>query len=286
MPTKLVCPICGKEFECNGDHEGPHDFVGEIVTCSPTKGAIHVFVNDNLNTPVRGVKVHCEKKGSGDTDGIGYAFFEQLDEDTYTTSVSLEDSDSEVKSDYYMTTRDSVKAKVSPGKITLVQFALVKYAPMHVVLERTDGEKELPRATFHVESDGHKPDPSSKEAEEGQADFEKCKPTESYTVRCELHEDDKKNFQLVKEATRDQRVTSVKLTTVVFQVEPRFWIDLVLEDPTDEALTGTFALHQEALESSASDVGRVIKHVSGLARGTVDVEKVTLSESREFESLT
>jgi hypothetical protein len=220
MPTHLVCPICGKEFECNEPHEGPHDHeLAPVEKCPVTKGSIYVLVKDNLHKGVPKVKTYC--KGDTTTDDLGFAFFEQLDAGSHETRIELDESDEPVRSGYYITTRTSTTPKVEPGKITMVEFVLNGYATLRVTLERTDGETKLPRATVDVRSPKHTPDEPSKAPENGKAEFQKLKPTELYTVVCTLHEDDRKNFKLEKAEHTAQTVTSTKPTDVAFRVVPR-----------------------------------------------------------------
>lgn len=285
MPTHLVCPICGKQFECNDPHDAPHDHeLAPVAKCPVTKGAIYVLVKDNLNKGVPKVKTYCN--GDATTDGLGFAFFEQLDEGSYETRIALDESDEAVKSGYYVTTRTTTTPRVEPGKITMVEFVLNGYATLRATLERTDGKEPLPRARVEVASSGHTPDEPSKTPENGKAEFGKLRPTELYTVRCTLHDDDRKSFGLEQAEHAGQKVTSANPTDVLFRIVPRYWVDLVLEDPKDEALKGSISLRQSDKRSAADDVGRDVKHVADLEPGTVDIEDVVLPESREFVSIT
>ena len=292
MPIQLVCPLCGDELKCEKAHEGPYDVPPEIVKCAPTKGGLHVVVRDNHQKGVPGVKVYSDGsgKGNGDsTDDLGFAYFEQLPAKDYPTRIVLDESAKDVREGYYTETRVSVSAEVKAGQITMVEFALIKYATMLVILERKDKKSDLPGATFEVTSDKHKLAEPSKPAQDGKAPFEKLKPTALYTVKCKLDEKDEKNFQLVenKDVEADQKVTSAGPNEVVFLVEPRFWVDLVLQDLEDDKVKGTFRLKQPGTRVEAAGVGRDVKHRPGLESGTVEIEGVQLTtESREFVELT
>ena len=215
------------------------------------------------------------------TDKLGFAFFDQLPAEPYTTSINVEGSSEKVRSNYYATVRISVPATVTPGKITVIEFALNEYGKMLVKLERTDGGTDLPKATFTVSSLKHTPKAPVKPGE-----YEQLKPTETYTVRCELDEAFRKDFKLEEAEMTGQTVTATKLTTVVFPVTPRYWVELALVDPKDEGLTGTFRFSQKAKEPQTADaVGRAFRHVPDLLPGTVDVLDVVLAESQEFASI-
>ena len=195
MPIQLVCPLCGDELKCEKAHEGPYDVPPEIVKCAPTKGGLHVVVRDNHQKGVPGVKVYSDGsgKGNGDsTDDLGFAYFEQLPAKDYPTRIVLGESAKDVREGYYTETRVSVSAEVKAGQITMVEFALIKYATMLVILERKDKKSDLPGATFEVTSDKHKLAEPSKPAQDGKAPFEKLKPTALYTVKCKLDEKDEK----------------------------------------------------------------------------------------------
>jgi hypothetical protein len=276
MPVTLVCPICGKRFECDGKHEPHRDDLAAAVKCPLNKGSIHVFVKDDAGNGVTGVAT----KSSGHTEtDLGFAFFDRLDAGAYPTSIDLGASVSEVASGYYTISDTGVTAKVEPGKITLVEFALIRYGAIRAVLKGTDDAGVLARVEFKVNG-------SSSPTKEGKADFDKRKPTEDHTVTCALGPQDTKNFKLVKAEEPDQKVRSARTTEVVFQVTPRYWVDLVLVDPKDDKLTGAFSLLQGADPVDASDVGADVKHVPDLKSGTVDVKGITLLESREFVSIT
>jgi len=283
MPTYLVCPICEKQFECTGPHEGPHDVLTVVKKCPVTKGAIYVNVKNTAQTGVQKVKTFC-KDSPDSTDPAGFAFYERLDVGAYSTRIDLDASDKTVKDRCYATARTSVNAKVQAGKITIVEFVLNRYADLLVRLERKDGESDLPRATFSAKSSGHTPDrPETKEHE---AKFRKMKPTEVYTVQCDLHKDDAKNFRIDRVKDTNVTVNPDKLSEVVFQVQPRYWIELALKDEKDSGMKGEISLKHSASDSyDADDVGTEMKHVLDLKPGTIDVEGVTLAVSREFESL-
>ena len=143
MPIQLVCPLCGDELKCEKAHEGPYDVPPEIVKCAPTKGGLHVVVRDNHQKGVPGVKVYSDGsgKGNGDsTDDLGFAYFEQLPAKDYPTRIVLDESAKDVREGYYTETRVSVSAEVKAGQITMVEFALIKYATMLVILSAFTGE--------------------------------------------------------------------------------------------------------------------------------------------------
>jgi len=285
MSTHLVCPICGQEFECKGPHDGPHDVLSPMGKCPLEKGGIHVFVKDNFHNGVPKVKTVCNKTEPV-TDRQGFAIFDQLPEATYTTAIDVEGSEDDVSSKYYASTRISVQAAVKPGKITIVEFALNEYGAMLLKLERTDGESELPPAKFTVSSLNHAIMDPTRPAAKGQAEYKQLKPTELYTVACELHEDSRKNFKLEELEKAGQTVTAAKVTPVVFRVTPRYWIELALIYPKNDKLTGSFQLGQQGQEARETDpVGREFLHVPDLQPGTVDVLDVVLPKSLEFESL-
>ena len=283
MSTHLVCPICGGQFECKGPHEKPHDMLSPVKECPLGKGSIHVFVKDSLNQGVPNVRTYCS--GDERTGALGFASSEPLDAGDYPTSIALDESGENVKSNYYSSTRTSVTAKVQAGKITMVEFALNKYAAMLVRIERTDRGSELPPADFEV-GGSHTPDEPTKPAAKGMAEFSKLKPTELYTVKCKLREEDQKNFKLEKDTQTGQKVTSARLTEVVFRLEPRYWVDLALVDPKDDTVKGSFSVEQSGDTKPANDVGREAKHIPDLKAGKVDIAGITLPESREFVKLT
>ena len=284
MSTHLVCPVCGKPFEC-GPHEGDQHVLSPIQECPVKKGALYVFVKDDRGDSIPKAKTYCGSNSFG-TDSHGYAFYEQLDADKYPTKVVVEESDKSVSSNYYAVHRTSLNPAVQGGKITMVEFVLHRFGDMLVKLERTDGKSDLPRASFQVSGLNHSPDPSSKDDEKGQASFPKLKPTESYSASCALSsQDDLKNFKLVEDQKPDQKVKADQVTEVIFKVDPRFWIDLSLVDQTNNNLTGQFALKQDGKNITEKDVGGDIHHVPDLQSGKVEIEEITLSDSREFVSL-
>src|SRR5690242_20192098 len=141
MSTHLVCPICGEQFEC-GPHDRPTDETLEpMASCPLKKGAIYVFVKDDLGAPVGKVITHCGELDATGTDKDGFAFYEQLEAGPYPTSISLEESDILVKDPHYTFVRTSVSATVQQGKITLVEFQIHRYATLDVEVKRTDNQK-------------------------------------------------------------------------------------------------------------------------------------------------
>jgi hypothetical protein len=290
LSSHFVCPVCGKPFEC-GPHPGPQNVISTIQECPLKKGAIYVFVRDDLGRHIAGVKTLCSARPESkpNTDPEGFAFFEQLDENTYTTSIDLGESVDNVRDNHYAVFRTSIETPVQKGKITLVEFVLHLYADMLAKLVRTDGKSEpLPRANFGVGGDSHTPDPASKDHQQGQAPFPKLKPTANYTVVCKLlSEDDAKNFKLAVDQQADQRVKAGQTTEVIFKVEPRFWIDLALIDKKDDTLKGNFALKPKAGNNiAAQDVDANMRHIPDLQPDTIDIEELTLTDSREFVDLT
>ena len=285
MATHLVCPICGKEFECKGPHEGPHDVQSPITECPLQKGSIYVFVKDSAQEHVPNVKTFC-KSDEDETDKSGFAFFQQLSKDTYETRIDLEKSDDKVKNKYYATARVSVPAKVEPGKITVVEFVLNRYADLLVRLKGKEEDSPLPKAKFDVRSSGHTPDVPVQDAVKGKAEYKKLKPTETYTVKCELDKEDSKNFKIDRTEQTKVTVNPDKEKEVVFLVEPRYWIEVALKEEKESGIKGKFSLKHSAGDNyNAEDVGSEMKLVEDLKPGMMDVEGVTLDESREFASL-
>jgi hypothetical protein len=283
MSTHLVCPICGKQFECKGPHEGPHDVLTTVGKCQVDKGAIYVNVKDTAGNPIPGVKTFCGKNDDS-TSSAGFTSFEKLDAGPYPTRIDLDASGTTVTGKYYATLRTGVTAQVEAGKITMVDFILNRYANLSVRLERQDGEKDLPRAKFSAQSKAHTPDPP--EATDQQAQYKKMKPTETYTVRCDLNQEDAKNYQIDRVEDANVTVSPDKLSEVVFQVKPRYWIEIAVQDAKDSGMKGKFSLkHSGGRSYNADDVGAEAKHVPDLEQGTMTVESVTLTASREFAGL-
>ena len=290
MSSHFVCPVCGKPFSC-GPHPGPENVISTIQECPLKKGAIYVFVRDDLGRHIPGVKTLCSAcpNVTPNTDPEGFAFFEQLDASTYDTAIELSESEESVRSKHYAAFRTSVTATVEKGRITLVEFVLHLYAEMLVKLERTDGKVgPLPQANFGVDSSAHTPDPASQDHKEGGTPFPKLKSTANYTVACKLlNEEDTKNFKLVLDQQTDKTVSANKVTEVIFKVEPRFWIDLALVDKKHDALKGNFTLKPQTGNTiAADDINATVRHVPDLQPGTIDINEITLTDSREFVSLT
>jgi hypothetical protein len=285
MPTNLVCPICGQEFECNGAHDGPHDVLEPIKKCPLSKGAIYVFVRDNRQLGVPKAKIYCEgsQEKEADTDSQGFAFFDRLDPAPHPTRVQVDKSDESVQNGYYATVRTSVTPKVEAGKITMVEFALNAYGTLVAILQPTDDIGDLPPVTFEVSSPNHTPEESSKPATKDRAQFGKLKPTELYKVSCKISQDHLKSFKLEKDVEPEQKVTSAKPTEVIFKIARRHWVDLLLKDPKDDKLTGAFSLQQAGLAGQvAKGIGIAVQSITDLKPGTIDIEGVDLAESREF----
>lgn len=281
MSTHLVCPICGKQFECDEPHEGPHDVLTTVKPCPQVKGAIYVYVLDNRQEGASGVKTHCGTQAAT-TDPQGFAGFEQLEAGPYATRIALDESDDEVQAKYYVVTRTATKPTVEPGKITLVEFVVNRHADLRVKLAWAEGDGELPRARVAVDGPCDEPE---RTVEGGKAEFKRLRPTETYKVACALHDDDARDFALEQAERTGVTVTATRTTELVFRVARRHWVDLALVDAEDGALKGSVKLVQGDADLAVGDVGGEATHVADLKPGTVDIDGVTLPESREFVAL-
>ena len=291
MSTHLVCPICGKQFECGPHERGSDQRLEPVQGCPLKKGAIYVFVKDDLGAPVGKVITHCGDKKPVGTDKEGFAFYEQLDEGKYPTSISLEESDVLVQDPHYTFVRTTVTATVNVGKITLVEFQLHRYADVQVEVKRTDNQKLVSDVAIRVDADESADNPPKQDEnslESGPVSMPKFKPTGVYTAKIALVKVHEKKYKISGKSEQPGiKVKAGAPNKIEFLVDPIFWLKLaVVEGKT--GVPGTITLQQSgkgAADHPTQNDGTL--EFDELEAGAMTVNKVdTTAGDYEFASIT
>jgi hypothetical protein len=288
----LVCPICGDKVQCSGSHSAIQPELTSVITpCPLKKGAIYVFVKDDRGKGVEGVHVTC--KGTPPSDSEGFAFFDPLEDGrSYLTSIDLVPTPT-IASKYYIFSQSKIKAPVSAGRITLVEFQLNRYVPLNVAVRRSDKKqiyvKDVPINVSTVTPEAAPPKPDANSTDSGPVIFDRLKQT-TYKAVIQLTGTLQDDYTIEGKSEDQCAVAADKENLLEFFLLPAAWIRFKVVDEGDQALNGTVKLHlqqagEEKKEKPAENDGTA--YVDKLEPGSkVNVLSVEVPERYELISLT
>jgi hypothetical protein len=259
MPSHLVCQICSTTYECKCEKTGESEKLDLVTDCALKKGAIYVFVKDDRGKGVGGVKTKCVGKKETkefNTDPEGFAFYEQLEVDSYPVSMNLEGSELEVRDPHYVIARKEVTATVLKGCITMVEFQIHRYAKVESVVRIKGKGDYFGKATIKMDASAlldHLAEPSKPSLDTASIFFQKVRPTGTYTAAIEIEKDQQKKYRVVGDPSKPVgKVTPEGPNKVEFEVELVYWIQIQVFEG-EKLVAGKALLKQEGKDEETKE---------------------------------
>ncbi|MDX2152986.1 MAG: hypothetical protein SFV54_19745 [Bryobacteraceae bacterium] len=283
------CAVCGRELVCTNPHPGNPPQVGSVQQdCPIRKGAIWIYVKDDTGTGVAAVEV--EAAGiTKPTDPTGFAPFDPLDENTYTTKVKSLGGKSD---SHYVHSADSRDVTVSAGKIQMVTFELARYSTLKVIIKRTDKQNnngyQDADVSLAAALPAQAPVPApGKTGADGTFVFQKVKKG-TYDVTAALKGGDQPNFDVDGKAGEKYGVDPSKVNEVEVPITPNGWVKLHFKDAGGAGVKGVKVVlkkdGEDRPEEQNQDDG--LLEVKKLTVGDPEVVKAQHDEVWEFVELT
>jgi len=289
MPSHLVCQICSTTYECKCEKTGESEKLDLVTDCALKKGAIYVFVKDDRGKGVGGVKTLCvgtKETKEFNTDPEGFAFYEQLEVDSYPVSMNLEGSELEVKEPHYVVARKVVTATVVKGCITMVEFQIHRYAKVESEVRIKGTGAHFGKATIRVDASeviDNLLEASKPSLDTASIFFQKVRPTGTYTAAIEIPKDQQKKYRVVGDPSKPVgKVTPEGPNKVAFEVELVYWIHIqIFEGETPVA--GKALLQQEGKDEASKETTGDLDLLNLETEGKMTVKSYdTDPESYEF----
>jgi hypothetical protein len=286
------CSVCGSDLVCTHPHDGPPPVLGAVEEpCPVDKGAIWIYARDDTGAGVPGIEVDVAGTAKN-TDPDGFAPFDPLDPNAYTTKVNGLGDKAET---LYVFSEETVPATVTRGQIKLVTYDLMRFSDLEVKVKRTDIEEDNLYEEAEVKLDVSPPltAPSpEKTGPDGLVTFEKLKKG-TYTVGVTLKTDDQPNYDVDLSPGAEYGVSPTGANVVEIPITPNGWIKFVFEkgeEDESEAITGAklkLELKQGETERPADECEEDgTLEIKSLLPGDMEVTGSEAEGVWEFEELT